>query len=378
MTTTMRVAFDSQIFCAQQFGGISRYFAAVAREMTEMTSVQPHIVAPLHINDYLGHLPRGVVHGRKISASWIGKLLARAASATAGSLTQLYVKPDVVHETYYYPQVRLWRRARTVVSVYDMNYERFPQYFPANDPIPRWKAQAVARADHVICISEHTRRDLLEMCNVPPQRVSVTYLGYDALTSIPSRERPAAFRTRLFEADRPYLLYVGSRTGCKNFPALVHAFASSAWLTGQFGLLCFGGGAFTAVERALFAQLKVDHLVRHASGPDAVLADSYRSAALFVYPSLYEGFGIPPLEAMSLDCPVACSNASSIPEVVGDAAALFDPSDVEAMRATLESVLQSQSLRAQLVERGKARKDIFSWRRCARETVAIYDTILSA
>ncbi|MGH8239772.1 MAG: hypothetical protein ACREXP_22555, partial [Steroidobacteraceae bacterium] len=121
--SSMRIAFDSQIFCAQQFGGISRYFAAVAREMATMAGIEPHIVAPLHVNDYLQRLPPGVVRGRKVGASSAGKLLARVVSAAGGSLAQLFLKPDVVHETYYYPQPVLWRRAPTVVSVYDMNYE---------------------------------------------------------------------------------------------------------------------------------------------------------------------------------------------------------------------------------------------------------------
>jgi glycosyltransferase involved in cell wall biosynthesis len=115
--------------------------------------------------------------------------------------------------------------------------------------------------------------------------------------------------------------------------------------------------------------------VRQTGGDDAALARCYRHAALFVYPSLYEGFGIPPLEAMSLDCPVACSNTSSLPEVVGDAAATFDPWDTDAMRAALESALNTLAARDALVERGRVQRQQFSWRRCAQETVSIYEEI---
>lgn len=374
----MRVIFDSQIFCAQQFGGISRYFASLAREMAMMEGMQPRIVAPLHINDYVARLPDELVWGRKVRSSGKARMLVGAASAAMGELIQYGLRPHVVHQTYYYPQPRLPRRAATVVSVYDMTYERYPENFPPNDSIPRWKSTAVARADHVICISEHTRRDLLEMYDIPEERVSVTYLGYDSLATLLKEENPAVVRTRFCGGDRPYLLYVGSRTGCKNFPQLLRAFSSSQWLRETFTLLCFGGGGFTAAETARIRDSDVADCVRHASGPDSVLASAYRHAALFVYPSLYEGFGIPPLEAMSLDCPVACSDASSIPEVVGDAAAIFDPADPEAIRATLEAVLESTSMRDELVGRGRRRRDMFSWQRCARETADIYQRMMPA
>jgi glycosyltransferase involved in cell wall biosynthesis len=108
------------------------------------------------------------------------------------------------------------------------------------------------------------------------------------------------------------------------------------------------------------------------SGDDALLSRLYRQATAFVYPSLYEGFGIPPLEAMSFDCPVVCSNTSSIPEVVGDAARLFDPADIDALRAAIEAVVGSPDLRDNLVRRGRKRIRHFSWDRTAMETMDIY------
>jgi glycosyltransferase involved in cell wall biosynthesis len=102
----------------------------------------------------------------------------------------------------------------------------------------------------------------------------------------------------------------------------------------------------------------------------------YMGAAAFVYPSLYEGFGIPPLEAMSLGCPVICSNATSVPEVVGDAGEYFDPADPEAIRDAVERVLQSNDRRSELVTKGHARRSLFSWQRCAKETLDVYRSIL--
>lgn len=373
----MRVTFDAQIFCSQEFGGISRYFASLAREMRSMSDVDLRIVVPLYFNAYLDSLPTGLVRGHKVGRPAKLGLPVRAASLLAADLLQRFSRPDLIHKTYYYPLPRTPRGVRSVVTVYDMIHEKFPQSFSSRDPITRWKAQTVAEADHVICISEHTRRDLLTTYDIPEDRVSVTHLGYDSLVSLLTDESASNFRTRILGPDIPYLLYVGSRDGYKNFGGLLRAFAMSPWLQEHFQLLCFGGGGFSDAESKQIAQAGLTDQVRQIGGSDSVLASCYRHAALFVYPSLYEGFGIPPLEAMSLDCPVACSNTSSIPEVVGDAAAYFDPANPESIRDKLEEVLNSMALRDSLVERGRLRRELFSWRRCAEETVDIYGKVIS-
>lgn len=259
-----------------------------------------------------------------------------------------------------------------------MIHEKYPQHYARHDPIARWKQRAVKAADTIICISENTRKDLLTHYDtVPPEKVSVTHLGFDALGALLPDEPAASFRTRALGADIPYILFVGHRAGYKNFAGLLQAYSNSAWLHQNFALLCFGGGAFTPAEQALVASSPAPERVRQMGGSDAVLASCYRHAALFVYPSLYEGFGIPPLEAMSMDCPVACSNTSSIPEVVGDAAAYFDPSSLESMRTVLEDVLGTSTVTADLVQRGQARRTQYSWRRCAEQTVDIYRATLA-
>lgn len=374
----MQVLFDAQIFAAQQHGGISRYIASLAHHMSALPGTQARIVAPLHINDHLDRLPRALFHGGSRRVSARAKPCARAVGWLASGLAALRLRPDILHRTYYYPQIHPASGVRSVITVYDMIHERHPQGYSALDPIARWKVSAVRRADHIICISENTRRDLLATYDLPEAGVSVTHLGYDELGehaksgSAPGSGSPAGTGNR-----PPYLLYVGSRSSYKNFSGLVTAFGTSPWMRNNFRLRCFGGGPVTAAEAAMIERCGVTGRVDFTSGSDDALADAYRGAALFVYPSLYEGFGIPPLEAMSLDCPVACSNTSSIPEVVGDAAATFDPADPDAVRTTLESVLESDELRASLVERGRHRRRLFSWQRCAAETVDIYRKVLA-
>jgi glycosyltransferase involved in cell wall biosynthesis len=368
---SLRVMFDTQIFCHQRFGGVSRYFCSMALEMQHLAGITPLIVAPFHYNEYLGRLPRTLVCGRRVP--WLeGKTaLCYGLSVIPGIIAARRYRPDVLHNTYYFP-IKPPAGARRILTIYDMIHEKFPKYFGAKPMLSRLKAASAAAADHVICISHSTRRDVLDAYDIPPERVSVTQLGFDALDSLLTAESASDFRTRVLGANTPYLLHVGSRSGHKNFQGLLDAYGSSAWLQGNFLLLCFGGGDFTAAERLAISAAGVADRVRYLGGSDAVLAACYAHAALFVCPSFYEGFGSPVLEAMSLDCPVACSNSSSLPEVAADAARLFDPADRDSIRDALEAVLNSPATAATLKERARVRRTQFSWRRCAQETLNIY------
>jgi glycosyltransferase involved in cell wall biosynthesis len=359
----------------QEFGGISRYFASLAGELLGITDVEPCIVAPMYINAYLAQLPSKLVYGQRVANVSRLPLLRRAISAAMCDFVQRRIRPDIVHKTYYHALPSTPPRAVNVLTVYDLIQEKFPQDFPPGNIIAKLKKRAVAKADHIICISEQTRNDLLATYPIPAERVSVTLLGYDPLSSLVSGGTARDFRLRVFGTDTPYLLYVGRRPGYKNFDGLLRAYTASPWLRSGFNLLCFGGGQLTKDELTQLGAFGVADSVRYVGGDDALLAQCYRHAAIFVFPSFYEGFGFPPLEAMSVDCPVACSRSSSIPEVVGDAAAYFDPYDSESIRATLEDVLNSSSRINSLTERGRARRQEFSWRRCAEETVTIYRKI---
>jgi glycosyltransferase involved in cell wall biosynthesis len=176
----------------------------------------------------------------------------------------------------------------------------------------------------------------------------------------------------------PYLLYVGSRRYYKNFKALLQAYALNQQLSDEFKLVCFGGGRLSLAEKAEIQRLKIkEDRILYLEGGDRLLANLYKNAAVFIYPSLYEGFGIPPLEAMSLGCPVVCSNVSSIPEVVGAAGRYFDPNDIEDIGSAIESVVFSENSRTELIVRGSHRAAQFSWRKCAQETYSVYKKLLT-
>jgi glycosyltransferase involved in cell wall biosynthesis len=291
-------------------------------------------------------------------------------SLLAGPITRSLC-PDIVHETYFSAKRIAPKRAKVILTVFDMIHEKFSDNFPSTDPASRYKSSAVKRADHIICISEHTRQDLLEIVDVDPAKTSVVHLGF-SLMKMNGSEHKTLFQSR------PFILYVGERSRHKNFMRLLEAYAQSPVLRKDFDLLCFGGGKFSTKEKSLLKGLGLSgSRVRHIYGDDALLASCYSSASVFVYPSLYEGFGIPPLEAMSFGCPVVCSGVSSIPEVVGDAAAMFDPYKPESIRKTIEEVVYEDAERESLIARGHERIKVFSWQRCARETLDVYRRLLS-
>ena len=367
----MNIIYDHQIFSAQKYGGISRYFVELANHIADAKKAQVRVLSPVYVNAYLAsRSPKVPVTGLKVPMINFAELVYGAVNRALESPLLHWFKPDLVHETYYASKPAKPKGHKCVLTVYDMIHELFPAEFPPNDRVLMDKASAVARADHIICISEHTRRDLIRILGVPHEKTSVIHLGFSL--------RPTGARVDL-PVRRPFLLYVGARGGYKNFASLLRAYAASGRLMKDFDLLAFGGGPINAKEAELIRQLGIPpENLRQLQGGDDVLEGLYRRAAAFVYPSLYEGFGIPPLEAMSYDCPVVCSNASSIPEVVGDAAMLFDPHSTEVLGQALSAVLNDDGLRQELIEKGRARTKKFSWAKCAQQTTAVYEQVLSS
>ena len=366
----MKILYDHQAFTIQKYGGVSRYFYEIANHIACMEGQEVEIFAPLYINEYFRNDCRVRPRGIKIPHLPRTGRIVTAVNLTA---SRLLIKPrrsvDIFHETYYSMANCCPRSAKRVLTVYDMIHEKFADNFLRRDKTQQIKAHAVRRADHVICISENTRQDLIALLGVPEEKTSVVYLGSSLVTQKVAA-KPA-------EGKKPFILYVGSRGGYKNFEGLLRAYGRSPLLKNGFSIVCFGGGGFSASELSLAGSLHISQdNILYMSGTDDILAGLYTSAAAFVFPSLYEGFGIPPLEAMSFGCPVVSANVSSLPEVVGDAAELFDPTDEAEMRAAIECVISTPERAQLLVDRGYERAKQFSWEKCARDTLNIYIKLL--
>lgn len=363
MNAPLNIWFDDRIFTIQQYGGISRYYSEMAAGLLALGQ-RVRMDAPLHINRYIAglscHRGIGLPYFRgatRICQGYNGLFEASRMRAFA---------PDIVHETYFRSASPPSGRARRVLTVYDLIHERFDD--PSmRDALSTARRAAVMRSDHIICISRHTQRDLMDMFGVEESRTSVIHLAASL--------QPLADPARPVEA--PYILYVGPRDRYKNFQCLLRAYASLPDVMRDFNILCIGGGAFSAAELEGMLSLHIPQgRVIQMSGDDRVLTACYQHAAVFVYPSLYEGFGIPPLEAMQCGCPVICADSSSLPEVAGDAAMLFDPQSAQSLAASMLRMLSSTGVSRSFIEKGRERAAGFSWSRCAGRTLQLYRELL--
>jgi glycosyltransferase involved in cell wall biosynthesis len=275
----VHVVYDYQIFGAQLFGGISRYFCALARELDALLDVPPRIIAPIYRNVLLQSAPARLVTGMHVPPLRRTERAARFVNRALFPLLAQRRHPDILHETYYSVRSSYPFDAARVLTVFDMIHERFVDDEAADDGTAEAKAAAVRRADRVICISNQTREDLLARHDLPADRVRVVHLGFDRL------DARGATAVELV-GERPYLLYVGARTGYKNFARFVEAYAGSPTLRANARIVCFGGGAISRREKELLASFSVAGDVVATSGGDSELAALYAGALVFVYPSL--------------------------------------------------------------------------------------------
>lgn len=356
------MVFDHRIFAYQRYGGISRAYVRLVQHLPEF-GVDSKIISPLYLTEYVRELPNGAVWGRQIAPSDKGTRRAFVMGEVLHRPLALAYGADIVHETYYHPRRVAPKRARIVTTIHDMIHE-FDLGSEISRAVKRDMALGVARADKIICISESTRRDLLKVHPEVAAKTEVIWHGFD-----PNRAPPSAAAPH----PRPYLLYVGMRwRGYKNFEGLVAAIASSPALREGFDLFCAGGGPFNAKELQLIESAGLAGKVSQRDVDDEMLQASYRHAHMFIYPSLYEGFGMPPLEAMAADCPVVCMAVSSMPEVCGDAAEYADPKNPESLQGAIERVAFSPERAEALRGAGGERLKLFSWRECARRHSEIY------
>jgi glycosyltransferase involved in cell wall biosynthesis len=231
----------------------------------------------------------------------------------------------------------------------------------------------VARADHILADSAATRDDLIELYQAPPEKVSVLYCGIDAaFRPVRDLQIQAAVRARYGLGSAPFIVAVSTLQPRKNYVRLIQAFAR---LSTQGVNLVIAGGKGWLFE-TIFAEVERLRLQERVIFPGFVADDDlpalYSAARLLAYPSLYEGFGLPMLEAMACGTPVVASTASCLPEVAGDAARLVSPTDVEALAMALDEVLTDEALRADLIAKGHARAGQFTWDQAARQLLGIY------
>ncbi|MCA1971277.1 MAG: glycosyltransferase family 4 protein [Caenispirillum sp.] len=287
-------------------------------------------------------------------------------------------KIDLAHFQYVAPPLC---PCPTVVTVHDISYEFFPEYFPRlqRERMRMLIPLSARRAAHVLTISEFSRATMVERYGIAAERISVTYLGvaesFRRLAADQAREQ-----CRRFGLDRPFVLGVGNLQPRKNLERLMRAFARLPRRTREdFDLVLVGQPGWQAERiQAEAERLGIAERVRFTGYvADEELVALYNLATVFAYPSLYEGFGLPVLEAMACAAPVLTSSVSSLPEVAGTAALLVDPRDEEAISAGLLKLLTDDALRESLRTAGIARAARFSWQATAQHTAEVFEKVLA-
>jgi len=340
-------------------GGTETHARAICRSLQEDGTLDYTAYLPSIAADASGPMPAEVVAGYSASRSTAGRLSAVArATLTPGSLSAEMRVTEL--EAIHYPLTTAVPRVSsipTIITVHDLQHLVNPSYFSRAERVYRRLiyATSIRRATAVIAISEHVKRTLVDLLDVPADRVTVSYSGLDH-----NELRPVGLERE------PFILYPANRWPHKNHERLFEAFARVRRERPELRLVLTGAGHDSALDKP--------HVDVLGHVPRERLIRLYQTASAVVFPSLYEGFGQPPLEAMACGCPVACSNAAALPEVCGDAAVYFNPLDYESIATGIDRVISEQDTYRL---RGLERAAGFTWERTTRTHEETYRRVLA-
>ena len=362
----MKIFFDNKIFINQIHGGPSVYFINLIKNLKDL-DCEVKLSSKLHLNEYLDQNKKKIVdecfkipfNKSLVKVNYIKNLL-HSYNYKSHIKKIKFFNPDVIHTTYYNKYFLESKKSQKVLTVFDLIVEKFPELYKINkNYLP--KKEILNQSDKIICISENTKKDLINFYNIDEKKINVIYLGY------PSKKKLIKIM------NDPYILFVGTRWKYKNFFNFIKAFSQNKKIKNNFKIICFGGGNFSKDEKINLVKLGLDeNKITHIEGDETLLHSYYKSASVFIYPSLYEGFGLPILESFLYECPVVCSKTSSLPEVAGSGAMYFDPQNIESISYALETVLYSVEKQKKLIKEGTNQLKKFSWKKTSQKTLDFY------
>jgi len=362
----MKILFDNEIFLIQKYGGASRYFYELIRRLIEK-DIEVSVYMGRFINEYgLENYQDKfkVFFGKKIKHIPRTKLISIKLQQPLFQKFANNTEFDILHQTYF-ADLNINKKYKRVITVHDFTHERLSKNFSKLDKTADLKKIAIENSDGIICVSESTKKDLIERYDVKNKIIKVIYHGNSLRYEI--NEEPII--------KEPYLLYVGDRRSYKNFGVMIKLFEINQLLKRDFKVVCCGGGAFTKTETYEINSNGLNNNFIQIEARDKKIANLYKYAKAFIYPSKYEGFGIPVIEAMYNECPVIASNVSSLPEVGGNAALYFEPDSVDDLNNKINLLLFTEGKREDLIQKGKEREKSFSWDKCAEETFEFYKEV---
>lgn len=355
----MKILYDYQIFSIEKYGGISRYFCEL---MKSINNILPIVISN---NYYLGktnlsYLKFGTNNlFFKKYLSFFNKLY------TLNQIRNL--KFDIYHPTYYNSYLFKKIKKPIVVTIHDMIHENFSDLVDSNDPTIKRKALMAKRATRIIAVSENTKKDIIQTYGISPKKIDVVYHG-DSFSDI---NLDICVN---YDIPERYILYTGKRRGYKNFDNFILAVKKFVLNDSELFVVCAGGGSFNKYELELFKKLGLLDRIVHKECSDQLLKILYSKSLFFIYPSMYEGFGIPLLEAMSSDTAILCSNTSCFPEVAGDCAIYFDPYSISDIQKKINYALNNKLTKYK--ELGKHRLLFFTWEKTIENTQNTYKKAL--
>lgn len=361
----IRILYDHLCY-KEKYGGVSRYFTELIKRIP---GDNRSLIVKFSNNEYLKEL-------NDINyINFLPKLNFRGKPRLIGELGKLFSLPairkgryDIYHPTHYdcYGLDAVPDHVKTVATIHDMNFFVIPEYYPESLPNKVFQERMTKSVDHIITISQNTKSDIIKTWDIPEEKISVIYHGIDKkwVEHIPKIQ----FRDHFF-------LFVGRRSKYKNFELALHAFASLKKRYKTIKLYCTGSD-LTSNERRIIHDLGVTNDVVAIQASNETLINLYRQAIGFIFPSQYEGFGLPILEAMASNCPCILSNASCFPEIAEDAALYFDLNNDNELEMNMEMLLIDKELRNNIIHNGNLRVADFSWDKCARQHMEVYKSIL--
>jgi glycosyltransferase involved in cell wall biosynthesis len=368
----MKIAFDARKL--HDFG-IGTYIRNLVHELAELDPTTEYVLfaRPGDLDEVagLGVNVRGVAESARPYS--LGEQLRLPLAAWRA-------RADLFHAPHYV--LPPFVAGPTVVTIHDCIHLRFPQYLPSRAAWLYAHAMirlAARKATRILTVSEASKRDILHYTGARTEKVVVIPNGLDARFATPPDDDALERVRQRFDLGHPFVLYVGNIKPHKNLERLIEAFAlARAGGPDDLRLVLIGDeiSKYPTLRQSVHRHRLDKHVRYFGFQPAATLVAFYRLARAFVFPSLYEGFGLPPLEAMANLTPVVTSNLSSLPEVVGDAAVLVDPYDSQSIADGIRRAVTDEPLRRTLIERGRLRAQAFSWRRAAEQTLAVYHEAL--
>lgn len=364
----MKVLYDHQIFSLQRYGGITRYFCEIIKE----TAPPNEFTLGLSFSDNF-YLQKYSEFFQKINivpdGDFRGKYFLSKRIYEFNELCSKYYlslnKHDLFHPTFYNNYFLKYNRRPYVITVHDLINFKFdiPPFFKHKD-IRSQMQKVINNANRIITISENTKKDIIDVLDINENKIDVIYHGYD---------KPATnLKT---PGSGNYILFVGGRDGYKNFTTCLRAISAILTKESDLNLICVGD-RFNNEELQLIRRLKVEKQVTSVRVDDEALNTLYANARLFIFPSLYEGFGMPILEAFMNNCPVCLSNASCFPEIAGNAAVYFDPESIDSIRDAISRIIYNPDLACKMIVAGKNQLENFSWEKAASQTLRSYEMAL--